>query len=466
MSRCAPASDPPIIARGSRHTSTRIFHVSSGSGPPKSGRRPVRSSSATTMSSSASNGVLPCSFAMSPIVAAFERLASRGVNASITSSRSQRARFASTPASGECACSSRRARTAGSLSARMRSGTGSPIVSRHPGRPSSTNPERNDNRILIPCGKVSATTRAPRAAARVPASSCFSCMPPGVTPSTFQLSGRSAAIDIEVMRSTSSSVKPLRQPAMISSSCVPGMAVQRSGQPQELVARRGARRHRVAVAVVVRGRLRGREAHRARVERVVQQALHLNDLLVGGGLADRVGAHHDAPERRVPGEEAGVDRGAARLDPLEVVAERLPVPRQALLQRRERDALDPGHQPRQIVDVLVGGGREREPAVAAEHGGDAVHRRRARRRVPQQLRVVVRVEVDEAGRDHEVGRVDRARRALVDVADLDDPAVADARRRPRRDAPPVPSTTVPPLIFRSSISAPLESGSCSSAGTG
>ena len=80
---------------------------------------------------------------------------------------------------------------------------------------------RNDNRIWIPLGSVSATTRAPRRGAGAGVELLL-VHAAGVTPSTFQLSGRSAANDIEVMRSTSSSVKPLRQPAMISSSCVPG----------------------------------------------------------------------------------------------------------------------------------------------------------------------------------------------------------------------------------------------------
>ena len=238
---------------------------------------------------------------------------------------------------------------------------------------------------------------------------------------------------------------------MISSSCVPGWLRSAPARRSSSSRVRGARRHRVAVAVVVGRGLRGREAHRAGVERVVQVPLHLLDLVVGRGLAHGVGAHHHAPQRGVPGEEARVHRRAARLDALEIVAERLPVPREPLLERGERDALDAGHQPGEVVDVLVGGGGEREPAVAAEHGRDAVHGRRARGRVPQQLGVVVRVQVDEPGRHDEIGRVDRAGRALVDLADRDDTPVADAHVGRGRDAAPVPSTTVPPLSLRSSI---------------
>ena len=63
-SRWAPASEPPIIARSSFHTSTRRRH-DSGSLSLGAGHRTVRRSSATTMSSSVSNGSLPSSAAMS-----------------------------------------------------------------------------------------------------------------------------------------------------------------------------------------------------------------------------------------------------------------------------------------------------------------------------------------------------------------------------------------------------------------
>ena len=45
---------------------------------------------------------------------------------------------------------------------------------------------------------------------------------PAETPNTFQFSGRSAALDMLVSRSMSSSVKPDRHPGMIASSWVPG----------------------------------------------------------------------------------------------------------------------------------------------------------------------------------------------------------------------------------------------------
>ena len=75
--------------------------------------------------------------------------------------------------------------------------------------------------------------------------------------------------------------------------------------------------------------------------------------------------------------------------------------------------------------------READAAVAGDDGGDAVPRRRLDDRVPGDLAVVVRVEVDEAGRDEHA----RSRRS--------------SRRRRRRVRPRATSTILPSLIATS-----------------
>ena len=122
----------------------------------------------------------------------------------------------------------------------------------------------------------------------------------------------------------------------------------------------------------------------------------------------------------------------------------------------DRHALDPGEHAHQVVAVLGAERRDREAAVAADHRRDAVQRRRAQRRVPEHLRVVVRVDVDEAGRDDLAVGVDRARRGLVDVADRDDASVADADVAAAAPGAPVPSTIEPPRMSTSSIASPSE----------
>ena len=65
---------------------------------------------------------------------------------------------------------------------------------------------------------------------------------------------------------------------------------------------------------------------------------------------------------------------------------------------------------RMIVVAVFGPGRgDAEAAVAGDDGRDAVPGRRREVGIPQHLRVVVRVRIDEAGRQHQTVEVDRRR---------------------------------------------------------
>ena len=114
----------------------------------------------------------------------------------------------------------------------------------------------------------------------------------------------------------------------------------------------------------------------------------------------------------------------APADRVEVLGERLELPRDARGQRRGVHVLDVLERAHDHVVVLGAGRRDREAAVAGDHGGDAVVRRRPQRRIPEHLRVVVRVDVDEAGRDRAARRVELRLAAQV-RADLADHAVRD-----------------------------------------
>ena len=72
------------------------------------------------------------------------------------------------------------------------------------------------------------------------------------------------------MRSTSSSLNPLRQPETISSTVVPGWPPHRRGQRLELGPGRRTRGHRLAVAVVVGVGLGGREPERPLGQRLLE----------------------------------------------------------------------------------------------------------------------------------------------------------------------------------------------------
>jgi hypothetical protein len=153
-----------------------------------------------------------------------------------------------------------------------------------------------------------------------------------------------------------------------------GVLAGDAAQLDDLVVRRVARRHRLALGVVVGGRQRRREAEPTLFERAPQQREHRFELL-GLRLAGApVLAHHHAPDGAVADEEARVHRDAAALDAVEVLTEAAPVERHAGDQRLERHALDARQHPREVVDLAVGHRRDREAAVAADHARDAVQR--------------------------------------------------------------------------------------------
>ena len=107
-----------------------------------------------------------------------------------------------------------------------------------------------------------------------------------------------------------------------------------------------------------------------------------------------------------------------RVQRVHVFGEGLPGPRQAVGHDDAGNVLDSGHHVDEHVVVFLAARREPDPAVAHHHGGHAVRRRRGQPLRPDGLAVVVGVQVDEAGRDQQAGRVDLARRGVaIDVPD-------------------------------------------------
>ena len=241
----------------------------------------------------------------------------------------------------------------------------------------------------------------------------------------FQLRARSRLDDMSAISSTAhGSNAPLT--CGMNSSDVPSNspAVR---ERDDLVVGGVARRDHVPVGVVVGARPRRREAERAGFEALAEQRVHLGDFVVGSRAADTLRAHHDARRTaRVANHEGGVDTEPA-VDLVEVLGGGRPVPRHAFAQRFERHAFDPGEHPHQVLAVggVVGERRDGEAAVPGERRGDAVERRRREGTVPEDLRVVVRVDVDEPGGDDLAGGVDGLGGFGVDGPDRGDLAVGD-----------------------------------------
>ena len=245
-----------------------------------------------------------------------------------------------------------------------------------PGMVSSRKPEAKLSRGMTGAGMWRPSTRPPISAARSDAASCSHAWAsrPAITISTFQLRGRSAAADMRThqlrlafgeLADTGDELE--RRPLV---------ATHLLAQRDQLVGRREPRRHRSAVEVVVRRGPRRREPEAALGDRRAEELSHRFDLVRGRLPLRRRLAHHHPANRGVPDEEPGV-RHQATLEPIEVGAERGPVPVARLLEGRDGHPLDAGEHVHEVVGLA---GRERshgEAAVPADHCGDAVHGRRA-----------------------------------------------------------------------------------------
>ena len=201
---------------------------------------------------------------------------------------------------------------------------------------------------------------------------------------------------------------------------------QPAAQTEQLVFGRERSRHRFAVHRLVGQRARGRHAQRSGGHRVGHDALHAGDLVgVGGLIAGTPLPHHVGPDRAVGHLGAHVDGPAAVVEGVEVIAEALPVPGDALREGRARDVLDPLHQ---LDQPFLGAGahrREADAAVAHDHGGDAVAGAGLEQVVPGGLAVVMGVDVHEAGSDDLAGGVDGLRRFAGQAGADGDDRVAD-----------------------------------------
>ena len=184
--------------------------------------------------------------------------------------------------------------------------------------------------------------------------------------------------------------------------------------------------HRFAVDRHVRDRPARREAERTRLDALLHDASHRFDVFGSRGLV--LGAplpHHVAAHRAVRHLRAHVEQLGHRVDGIEVLGERLPLPLDPGRQRRTRDVFDAFHQADQPVVTVGLHRREADTAVPHHDGGHAVPARRREHRVPRDLPVEVRVHVDEAGRHQQPVGVEHFARGAVDATDFGDDTVGD-----------------------------------------
>ena len=182
---------------------------------------------------------------------------------------------------------------------------------------------------------------------------------------------------------------------------------ERLSDLDDLVGGCGAARHGTSLVADVGGCLGGSESQCAGSQ-CLRDQIALRSNLFGSAFAlGGLFAHDIHASGGVPNESGRVHRGTVGLERIEVLREGLKAPvAQAGAQRVDAHALHVLERAHDEVAVFGPGGRDRESAVAHHDGGDAVPRRTAHQPVPHDLRVVVRVDVDESRTDDAPGGVD------------------------------------------------------------
>jgi hypothetical protein len=152
------------------------------------------------------------------------------------------------------------------------------------------------------------------------------------------------------------------------------------------------------------------------------------DLVGGRSALGRFLAHHIEAQRRVAEQGGHVDRRAARLQRVEILREGLEWPggTEARFKRLQAHALDLFQGLHDHLAMDFPGRGDAEAAIADHRGGDAVPGRDGEHAIPQDLRIVVCVYVDEARRDDLARGVDRLHGRSFGLAERYDLSVLDA----------------------------------------
>ena len=205
---------------------------------------------------------------------------------------------------------------------------------------------------------------------------------------------------------------------------VAGLA-ERLADGDELLGRGGGAGGQLAVLGPVQDGTGGGGPDGAGLHRLAHQRGHLGDLLGPSHVVGPSLSEHVRPERSVRDQGGDVEHAVRPLDLVEILAEALPVPGDALGQRGARDVLDTLHQLNQPVAVARAGRREPDAAVARDHRRHAVPARGRHLGIPGDLAVVVGVDVDPARGHKQALRVDLAPGRAVDHPDFGDDGAVD-----------------------------------------
>ena len=194
--------------------------------------------------------------------------------------------------------------------------------------------------------------------------------------------------------------------------------------------------HRLSVPIVVGIRLAGGEPDTARAKRIVQQLGHLLPLSFGR-FPGKVLAQYVTTEGAVADHKTGVDPDMP-VEPIQVLTETLPTPRDPLFEPGQRHAFHLCHHAPRIVGVTLLERGQGETAVAGDDRRHSVPARGRGKGIPEQLGIVMGVRIDEPRNHHKSLGVEGPNPSLVHLAELGDHAVLDPYISPN----PLPSPAV------------------------
>ena len=185
---------------------------------------------------------------------------------------------------------------------------------------------------------------------------------------------------------------------------------QRLADAEEFIFRRKGAGDGLAIDRTVAHGATGREAQRTGLQALAHDRVHALDVLGGSGLVARTALpHHVGAHGTVGNVCTDIDGQGRTLEGVEIFGEGLPIPLNALGQRRTRDVLHAFHQPYQPLAALGRSRCKAHAAVAKDRGRHAVPAGGQQMRIPGGLGVVVGVDVDKARRHPAAAGIDLAR---------------------------------------------------------
>ncbi len=184
--------------------------------------------------------------------------------------------------------------------------------------------------------------------------------------------------------------------------------------------------HRRAVEISlggIRAKPLDRKSAQPRVHPFREQPAHRRALFGTGRAAlRRLESHHVGHQRGGRHVLDAVDALGRAVERVEVLRDGFPVPRHPVLHRVVGNRLGARHREHRAFAEFRPYRREAEAAVAQHYRGDTVPSGNGAVRIPADLRVVVGMKIDEAGRDDRILSVDHkaseAGRAAADLRDL------------------------------------------------